>query len=339
MTPPRKRQRQHDSEADKGDEPSLKERRKRRLMQKQGKAQTSVYLLEEAEISSDEDIEGDAGEENEIREIEEHELSQDSFINDSSQLGYTQDALDLVYANGGEDSVPLSTRNEENNELGSLHRTINNQADKNEQFATPTLNRRIKFRLGDCSPGGLHTDKSSSANSLKGLGNMHFIRSVLDHHKKGGECHEIEAEYNRIAAQTNCDSPNPTETRGSGPLCIHFDEADVYEALPPPRGDAARPERDSGLLGCNGAVGKIPDQTDTSMNRTEKKNCKQSLNPYLSSKQKAGGSEIVNSIGRELTVEQKAMIEAKRLEALRRRDARLAQIREEKKTPTPVQLK
>jgi hypothetical protein len=54
------------------------------------------FFLEEADIDSDEDMDGDAGEEQDVGAIEEEELN-NGFINDSSQLGmWTQDELDTA---------------------------------------------------------------------------------------------------------------------------------------------------------------------------------------------------------------------------------------------------
>jgi hypothetical protein len=94
-----------------------------------------------------------------------HPLS-DSFINDTSQLGYTQDNLDCVNA----DSVV------ENCEYGesSLHRQIYHLREMESQMKTPILNRRMRNPT---------VESQDSEHSQKGLGNMHFIRSVLDYHR------------------------------------------------------------------------------------------------------------------------------------------------------------
>jgi hypothetical protein len=54
------------------------------------------FLLLEADIDSDEDVDGDYAEEEEARRIEGEEEFYNSFINDSSQLDYTQDDLDRI---------------------------------------------------------------------------------------------------------------------------------------------------------------------------------------------------------------------------------------------------
>ena len=90
----------------------------------------------------------------------------DSFINDSSQLGYTQDNLDCVNA----DSVVEDCEHEES----FLHRQIYHQREMESQMKTPVLNRRMRNATGE---------SQESEHSQKGLGNMNFIRSVLDYHR------------------------------------------------------------------------------------------------------------------------------------------------------------
>ena len=90
----------------------------------------------------------------------------DSFINDSSQLGYTQDNLDCVNA----DSVVEDCDYEES----FLHRQIYHQREMESQMKTPILNRRMRNATGE---------SQDTEHSQKGLGNMNFIRSVLDYHR------------------------------------------------------------------------------------------------------------------------------------------------------------
>ena len=116
----------------------------------------------------------------------------DGFINDSSQLGYTQDELDRVNADieveeiegvGGEEHV--------------LHRQFDHQNDMNQRFNTPVFNRRMR------NPA---SQSQSAESSQKGLGNMNFIRSVLEHAAAGGDADQLEKEYDRLARnnQNNC---------------------------------------------------------------------------------------------------------------------------------------
>lgn len=135
------------------------------------------YFDEEAGIASEDDMEGDQEEEDMIAALEEEEAMDNSFINDSSQLGYTQDALDLADC---EDTA---------------HRELDNIRERMHEFSTPVLNRRLKRKKVE----GKWTETPESApSSEKGLGNMHFIRSVLEHHRKGGRSDEIEEFYHEV---------------------------------------------------------------------------------------------------------------------------------------------
>ena len=94
-------------------------------------------------------------------------LCSDSFINDSSQLGYTQDDLDRVNADSHTDDCDLGD--------SYHHRQINHQQDMNDFWKTPVFNRRMLKATT--------SESQDSEPSQKGLGNMNFIRSVLDHYR------------------------------------------------------------------------------------------------------------------------------------------------------------
>ena len=94
-------------------------------------------------------------------------LCSDSFINDSSQLGYTQDDLDRVNADSHTDECDLGETYH--------YRQINHQKDMSDFWKTPVFNRRMLKAAT--------SESQDSEPSQKGLGNMNFIRSVLDHHR------------------------------------------------------------------------------------------------------------------------------------------------------------
>ena len=73
---------------------------------------------------------------------------------------------------------------------------MNHQTNVAEQFKTPVLNRR----MGAPSPGDLDTQSSQ-----KGLGNMNFVRSVLEHHRRGGDADQIESVYHEHAGREESD--------------------------------------------------------------------------------------------------------------------------------------
>ena len=152
----------------------------------------SVFFDTEAAIDSDDEDGSD--EERELRALEEDELSHDSFINDSSQLGScSQDDLDRIRE---KTDMCAPSRHDVND--ATLHRELDVRREREQEFATPMLNRRNKHRNKDDVSEGL---SQSVDSSQRGLGNMAFIRSVLEHHKAGGDCDQIEDEYHRLAQE------------------------------------------------------------------------------------------------------------------------------------------
>ncbi|KAL7551797.1 hypothetical protein ACHAWF_015057 [Thalassiosira exigua] len=119
--------------------------------------------------AADSNSEG-SDEEDAIRQIEDEEMSHDSFINDTSQLGYTQDDLDRADVDAEIEVCDGAT---------GLHGQFDHRRHIDNQFNTPILNRRMRM---PSSQG------PSSESSQKGLGNMNFIKSVLEHHRQGGKC-------------------------------------------------------------------------------------------------------------------------------------------------------
>jgi superfamily II DNA/RNA helicase len=142
------------------------------------------------------DIEANAASDDEATYSEDEECnfknqSQDSFINDTSQLGYTQDALDLV-----ENNVDSTQRGIKGQTLDdkAIHRVVDNKWNQTDMFSTPILRRRKRIK----ADGSTQISQLSMPSSDRGLGKMHFIRSVLEHHKAGGDDEEIEKEYHSI---------------------------------------------------------------------------------------------------------------------------------------------
>jgi len=132
------------------------------------------YLDIEAEV------EGDDSEDDDEAECG---LSHDSFINDTSQLGYTQDNLDII-----DHDLDLSQNSAVNAASVTIHRQVDMMKERENAFATPTL-RRNNNRMNT---------QSSLPSSEKRLGQMHFIRSVIEHHRQGGDADELERGYHEI---------------------------------------------------------------------------------------------------------------------------------------------
>lgn len=145
------------------------EKRKRRLLARK-------FIEEEARIDSDDDIEGDDEEADDIDAIEaEEDADIDGFINDTSQLGYSPDALD---------GIDPDARTQE------LHRALDNNRVRENQFKTPVLNRLMRD-----APDSEATRSDLAPDSARGLGRMHFIRSVIHHHRDGGDAEDVEQFY------------------------------------------------------------------------------------------------------------------------------------------------
>jgi PHD-finger len=155
-------------------------------MRKKRRQQVMQQFIDDEADASEDDIEGDREEEDDVLAIEEDEEEfANSFINDSSQLGYTQDELDQADpVDGPEDAT---------------HRALDVERERIRQFATPLLNRRVRERRAANSQSLLLSDTPPSApDSIRGLGNMHFIRSVLEHHRQGGRAEDIEEFYKQL---------------------------------------------------------------------------------------------------------------------------------------------
>lgn len=159
------------------------EKKTRKLPRKRNKngLRHCRFMDQEAGIDSGEEGDGDE-EEADLVAIEEEEEFYNGFINDSSQLGYTQDALARV-----DPGVESQNHNDD-----TVHRTMDLERERMREFATPMLNRRTRDKTT------WSATQSSGAGSEKGLGNMHFIRSVLEHHRHGGCADDIENVYNEL---------------------------------------------------------------------------------------------------------------------------------------------
>jgi hypothetical protein len=164
---------------------ALQKKRRRQLVMQR-------YIDYQAEASDTWDEE----EELEVMAIEDEEIDHD-FINDSSQLGFTQDDLDRIEpaVDGCDDSA-------------TTHRVLDIERERKLQFATPVLNRCMQRKSGgnDEEDEDLLRSSASAPDSVRGLGKMHFIRSVLEHHRNGGSAAEVEDFYKEMEQQAEEES-------------------------------------------------------------------------------------------------------------------------------------
>ena len=167
----------HISKSREGPGKKLDSLRQKKMDQKRA---VRKFFDEEAGIDSDEDMDGDLSEDEDVEAIEDEEANISGFINDTSQLGYTQDELDQFDLDAN---------------VTTIHQELDNMRTRANQFKTPILNRRMRDAKGRESLG--------SADSAKGLGNMHFIRSVLEHHRQGGDANDIEEHYHQMEAEAS----------------------------------------------------------------------------------------------------------------------------------------
>lgn len=179
----------------------------------------SDFIDTEAALDGKEDFEGDALEAIEARRIDEEELAAMDFINDSSQMDYTQDALDRV------DPEEESTL---------LHRQFDIEDARKRQFATPVFNRRMKRPGSQGSNGWGSSQARGGRSSLDGLGNCHFIRSVIEHARQGGDVEDIEAVYNETEAELAQEVDTPA--RRLEPIALDSTPSDDAKAGGAPGG-------------------------------------------------------------------------------------------------------
>lgn len=161
-------------------ETSVSEEFDAEIRKKRRKEFFQKFIDDEAEATDGDEIDDEEEKEMQAIEEEEEELAE-GFINDSSQLGYTQDELDFV--DPGDD--------------GMVQRALDNERERMRQFATPMMNR-LMMRQSDTP--------ASAPDSDKGLGRMHFIRSVLEHHRQGGRAEDIEEVYQQLEKDVNNDA-------------------------------------------------------------------------------------------------------------------------------------
>eukprot|EP00548_Thalassiothrix_antarctica_P002608 CAMPEP_0194154114 /NCGR_PEP_ID=MMETSP0152-20130528/59240_1 /TAXON_ID=1049557 /ORGANISM="Thalassiothrix antarctica, Strain L6-D1" /LENGTH=242 /DNA_ID=CAMNT_0038859927 /DNA_START=404 /DNA_END=1132 /DNA_ORIENTATION=+ len=147
----------------------------------------------------------------------EEEAAAHDFINDS-QLDYTQDVLGKV-----DPSIESKT----------LYRMVDIEKERDKQFSTPILNRRM-LREKDNQEGNAWVNSpSNTANqsSLRGLGNCHFIRSVIEHARKGGDVEDIEAVYHSTLVNMTPESANLSlpETSQLQPFVFDYESSSNEE--------------------------------------------------------------------------------------------------------------
>jgi len=108
---------------------------------------------------------------------------EDSFINNSSQLGYTQGGLadeTEILSKGKAPVMSLDVH---------MYRQVDNARIIKELFDTPILakRKRLAAKRSRHQPG--------CTQDLEGFSSMPFIRTVLEHHRQGGNADDLERCY------------------------------------------------------------------------------------------------------------------------------------------------
>lgn len=245
----------------------------------------------DTEAANDDSDSGDEEEE------EDDDMSNDGFINDTSQLGYSQDDLDRLNE---------SVEECHHEESDVLHRQLNHQQTVNNQFKTPILNRRMQLMNSDQS-------QSSLPPSQRGLGNMNFIRSVIDHCRQGGNSDEIETEYHRLVGESSQDM--------SISQIDEDEKVESHSLVQKPRADVREPQQQPTPPGLATAGSNINNNSSIRVGLGSQQIRTSVVAEPNVSKQNAPVAKKAPG----LSAEQKAMIEAKRQAALRLRQQKQRQ--------------
>ena len=277
----------NDSDKKNAGSPAKKDTLKRRI---EGKYRNPFLDCEAANDDSDE-----SDEEDELRRLEDEEGSHDSFINDTSQLGYSQDELDCCDADA---EVKLCDGGD-----AHLQRQLNQQNEIDLQWKTPVFNRKMREPSSQLSQHEHGTQSSS-----KGIGRMNFIRSVIEHHRSGGDADEIEEEYHRLAV-----NPHHSPTQSTQPADSH---------VPMRSSSAAEPTYTTHM-------GNSMQQAGFARQQNQDSNVARGRMPTETSSSVAPSSDKPMT----LTAEQRAMIDAKRVEALKRRQQKMQQQQQQASAP------
>lgn len=134
---------------------------------------------------------------------------------------------------------------------------------------------------------------------------MNFIRSVLEHHRQGGDADQLEEEYHRLAGNNQSQESNEQSEVDSPVHSKQPSNQQLGQVLQSNRTAPFQPN--SNNLVQNG-YGSQQNSTSRTCNRDE-----------TAATSVAGNQPMV------LTAEQRARIEAKRAEALKRRQQRMQQ--------------
>jgi hypothetical protein len=168
-------------------------------------------LDQEVEIDSDKDEGGDDAENDDAAAIVEEIEFIKGFSNDSPQLGYTQNELDLVDPEAYHDDT--------------VHRAVDIVRERKRQFETAVLNRRVEAYTNKSER--LATP-SSTVGSEKELRNLHCVCSVIEHHCQGRRAEDAEDIYSEPEEEEDSfnDYNLVTARKHPKPIVMHYESSD-----------------------------------------------------------------------------------------------------------------
>jgi len=129
--------------------------------------------------------------------------SGDEFGMDDDSLGSLED-----FINDGDVSVDRGLDSLDSADPHAQYRKVDIM-EESGRFTTPRLRRRRRTSEGSQLSGGW------SATSVDGLGDMHFIKSVIDHHNRGGEARELEEAYHYEEEDSEAEEAAAEEERAA----------------------------------------------------------------------------------------------------------------------------
>jgi hypothetical protein len=139
---------------------------------------------------------------------------------------------------------------------------------------------------------------------------MNFIKSVIDHHRKGGDCDEIEEAYNRLEGESSQEVLPASQNE----MDVDYHVDSERKQVQPPRHSVAANVNNSNSARVG--LGSHHASSNSAASNVSKENAS------------------VNTT-KQLTTAQKEMIEAKRIAALKLRQEKMKQKQQQQQQQVP----
>jgi hypothetical protein len=141
---------------------------------------------------------------------------------------------------------------------------------------------------------------------------MNFIKSVIDHHRKGGDCDEIEEAYNRLEGESSQEVLPASQNE----MDVDYHVDSERKQVQPPRHSMSMAANVNNSNSARVGLGSHHASDNSAAPNLSKENAS------------------VNTT-KPLTAEQKAMIEAKRIAALKLRQEKMKQQQQQQQQQVP----